>query len=600
MEVTKKRRIKSGSWYKKFVPEPIGGTVVIKTSAGVRDTVNFIPCLIGDTLEDTRLLALKFKGSTLRKTCRKVFNFVFDHIRYRKDRAGVEEVRRPARTLWDQVGDCDCMATLIGSILTNLKIAYSLRVTKYMGRSFFQHIYVIVPDKKGSHITIDPVVDWFDYEEPFTGKMDIPMDLHYLNGPEVDSFPVPADDEFDVAIANIDSVDIEDLFDAEDLEGLGLFRRKRRRSGGARPPKKKKKKKKRSGPRVKRCKAAHAINKFNPATILLRTGVLAAAKLGVPKKMWGKLLYGLLTEAEARRKGLNMENWAKVKKTLDRVKHIFTCAGGKPQNLVKALVKGKVNRKMQVIRPGQAVAGLGEFETDFNENSSLLEILGPELYNEEIVKPQIQSGGMNGPLGEVATGAALAAAMTALGAIAAAVAKIGPLLKKKQGGGVEPVDSKTPSMIDPDASLPTRGDDTLFPPDGGSNKTDSGSFDTDSTGTDSTDTSNDSGEDDKDEKKDKGLFQKKNMPYIIVGGVGVLALGIWGATKLLKPKKPVNGLDGTGGEQDSDLAGKPRRRKPKTGKKKRPNSSAPRRRRKSSAVSGKPKKSSKKTAVNLN
>ena len=99
MEVTKKRRTKSGSWYKKFVPEPIGGTVVIKTGAGVRDTVNFIPRLIGDTLEDTRLLALKLKGSTLRKTCRKVFNFVFDHIRYRKDRAGVEEVPTGPNTL---------------------------------------------------------------------------------------------------------------------------------------------------------------------------------------------------------------------------------------------------------------------------------------------------------------------------------------------------------------------------------------------------------------------------------------------------------------------------------------------------------------------
>lgn len=602
MEVTKKRKIKSGKWYKHFVPEPIGGTVVIKTKAGVRDTVNFIPRLIGDTLDDTRLLAAKLKGPTLRKTCRKIFDFVFDHIRYRKDRAGFEEVRRPARTLWDQVGDCDCMATLIGSILSNLKITYSLRVTKYMGRSFYQHIYIIVPDKKGSYITIDPVVDWFDFEEPFTGKMDIPMDLHYLNGPEVDTFPAPIDDEFDSEFAAIDNVDIEDLFDAEDLEGLGLFKRRRRR-GGARPPKKKKKK-------GVFGKIMHAVNKFNPATMLLRTGILAAAKLGVPGKMWSKLLFALLSDQEARRRGVDMKNFARVKKTFDRVKKIFFGAGGKPNNLIKAMVNGKANKKHRVITSHPALKGisLGEIADDFNENSSLLEILGPELYNDEIVKPQIQSGGINGPLGAVATGAALAAAMTALGAIAAAVAKIGPLLKAKKGAPAGS-GSGTDAAIDED--------DSFFPPEGGGSfKTGGdasggggGDMNTSTTDTTTTDTDTDTDEDtdkDKDDDKKKGFFQKKNMPFIIAGGVGVAALGIWGISKLMKPKA-VNGLNGTEENKGDDLAGKPKRKsKPK--KKKAPVSGVPKsRRRKSSGgtprrfpVNGGPKKSRKKKAVNLN
>ena len=68
----------------------------------------------------------------------------------------VEQVRRPLRTLYDQKGDCDCFATLIGSILENLGIKYKFRVAAY--QRGWQHDYVIVPYENG-YYTVDPVLD---------------------------------------------------------------------------------------------------------------------------------------------------------------------------------------------------------------------------------------------------------------------------------------------------------------------------------------------------------------------------------------------------------------------------------------------------------
>ena len=98
---------------------------------------------------------------------------VVQHIEYVPDSAVMEQVRRPLRTLYDQKGDCDCYATLIGSILTNLGIPFSLRIAKYNGRSYFQHVYVVVREGD-KELVVDPVVDKCFYEKKPSEKKDFP------------------------------------------------------------------------------------------------------------------------------------------------------------------------------------------------------------------------------------------------------------------------------------------------------------------------------------------------------------------------------------------------------------------------------------------
>jgi len=92
----------------------------------------------------------------------------------------------------------------ISSILSNLKIKHKLRITKY-SQDHFQHIYPIVPTTGGNYITVDCVVDRFNYEEPYTEKQDTKMELEYLNG-----------------VPSTNSVDVQDLMGWEELEGGDL------------------------------------------------------------------------------------------------------------------------------------------------------------------------------------------------------------------------------------------------------------------------------------------------------------------------------------------------------------------------------------------
>ena len=72
------------------------------------------------------------------------------------------------------------MSILVSSVLTNLKIPHSFRVTRYSA-AYWQHVYVIVPKSGGGHYVIDGVLSRFDYEKPYTAKMDFPMDISGIN-----------------------------------------------------------------------------------------------------------------------------------------------------------------------------------------------------------------------------------------------------------------------------------------------------------------------------------------------------------------------------------------------------------------------------------
>lgn len=188
-----KRSIKSGSQYNQFFGPPKKEDKYLTYAGTTEDTIDFMADIIKNTLADTQSIAPRLKGANLQDTCRNVFNFVFQHIQYKPDDPTTEELRRPVRSWADRVTgvDCDCYSIFIGSILSNLNIPFALRMVKIGGRPYFQHVYVVVPKngqrsgvlKKGDYLTIDPVLDTFNEEHPFTEKYDLFMQpIKYLNG----------------------------------------------------------------------------------------------------------------------------------------------------------------------------------------------------------------------------------------------------------------------------------------------------------------------------------------------------------------------------------------------------------------------------------
>ncbi len=434
MEATKKRKIKSGEEFEHLFPKPLFLDPTIKKGATVNDTVRFIPQVVQETLFQTEKLAPLLRGKNVYETCRNIWDFVYTHIAYKKDADGKEQIRSPARGWYDRNHgiDCDCYTVFISSILSNLKIRHKLRIAKYK-QDHFQHIYPIVPTTGENYITVDCVVDRFNYEEPYTEKKDTNMELEYLNG-----------------IPSTNNVDVQDLMGWEELDGgdLGkLFKKKAAAGGGGgggggakkgifkkftQPPGSDGGKK---GGKLKNFihKALHVTNRVNPATALIRSGVLISMKLNL-FKVAQRLKFAYLTDEQAKQKEVDMGKFERLKKVREKLEKIFYDAGGKPENLKKAILTGKGNKNHEV-------SGLGYILDDMSgldETSSPEILLGNEMYHDE---------SFNG-LGELGSATASAASITAatgiIGAIAGLLKGIGNIFpkKNKEGKDFENTESK--------------------------------------------------------------------------------------------------------------------------------------------------------------
>lgn len=182
-----KRDIKDGSKYNHLFPQTPGHYTIVNNDGNLKDTVNKMKHIVKVYHKDTQKLAQKLSDKSLEKTCKNIFDFCYNHIQYKLDKDGVEELRRPARAWQDRESgiDCDCFSIFISSILTCLGINHKIRITRYDGD--WQHVYVVVPKKSLSggvgEIIIDPVLDQYDYQKPYSEKMDYTMSTTTLGLP---------------------------------------------------------------------------------------------------------------------------------------------------------------------------------------------------------------------------------------------------------------------------------------------------------------------------------------------------------------------------------------------------------------------------------
>lgn len=473
MVADKKRRLKDGREFDHLFPPSSETDTTIKKSANVEDTMRFIRKALPQTLWQTERVAKTLKGRTLEETCSNIWHFVYEHIQYKRDEDGVEQVRSPRRTWWDRnTGvDCDCYTVFILSILRSLNIDCLARITKYPKKypevPRWQHVYPIVPktghmedyiDERERYIVIDCVKDDFDDEQPYLECKDYDMRLDYLDGiGETEEMQVDVQDEtqqfMDFDYADPDNVDLADLASIYDDEELGNIFKK---IGGA-----VKKVANKVGSAVKTVaqnikqtapilakkvgdsigKGVRFINRYvNPATVLLRNGFLLAMKVNL-MNVAGRLRYAYLTDAQAQAKGINLSELKKLRAIKDRAETVYWQAGGKKENLKKGLLGGKGNKDKKV--PLNGLEGLDDnVYADYDE------------YN------IIHSDNLEG-LGEIASGTAIAAASAAVAAIAGALKQVKGLFSK--GGSEEQAfqsetdnagsASSAPAMISEDEDL---------------------------------------------------------------------------------------------------------------------------------------------------
>jgi len=423
MEANKRRNIQSGEQYDHLFPSADGTNTTIRHQANVSHTVAFIPKVVHQTLHQTEKISRLLKGSSLEETCSNIWHFVYRHINYKKDEEGYEQIRSPARSWHDRKKgvDCDCYSVFISSILTNLGIDHKLRITKYH-RDYFQHIYPIVPTNH-VYITIDCVTDKFNYEVPYSEKKDYPMDLQYLSGlddtPAYEENIAGADDELGrLLMSNL----------SQRLRNKMPKRLPKKKSKPAPQPSSNEPQDEFALPKPKKRKFGgkllNFVNKINPATLLLRNGILAAMKLNI-KNVAKRLRWSYLTPEQARKKGMDPKAFQKLVRTRMKLERIFYGAGGKVNNLKKAILKGKGNRDKAV----NGVEGLGMIEIDtgieyMDEYTPISQLLGTDIHYSENME------GL-GQLGEPITLSSIAAASGVIAGIVGMLKQIGELFPKK-------------------------------------------------------------------------------------------------------------------------------------------------------------------------
>jgi hypothetical protein len=275
------------------------------------------------------------------------------------------------------------------------------------------------------------VVDKFDYEEPYTEIKDTIMDLQYLDG---------LDDEKELS----NTVDAQDLFGDEEMGKIkiNLFKK-------SPPPPPGQKKESKLKQVLK--KGLNVVNKVNPATVALRAGILAAMKLNL-FKIAQRLKWAYLSEADAKKRGIDIAKWQKLVQVRQKLENIFYGAGGNYENLKSAILTGKGNANKEVAGLlGYIPEGSG-FE--MNERTPLPQLVGQDIYSSEMEGIGDLEG--FGELGEPATAATITAASGVLAAIAGLLKSIGNIFPKKEKGsaGFENTESEDGTAIKQGANLP--------------------------------------------------------------------------------------------------------------------------------------------------
>lgn len=400
--MTDTKTVKDRSRFAHLFSKPKFTEVTYVKDANVEHTVKFIPRVV----EHTKWMMKAFYKQELahlpvKPALKKLWDFVKEYIQYEKDESGKEQVRSSRRLFWEGKGDCDCFTVFISTGMTWLKEVKKiiLRITKYGGKNF-QHIYPIAVLATGQMIPMDAVAKAWNYEEPFTQKEDYVMELNYLDG---------LDD------SNQD--EMGKLFD---------FLKKGTPQNTAL-----KEKLQNAGEKIKNAgsKVLHSVNRVNPATVLLRNGVLAAMKLNT-FKVSQRLKYAYLTDEQARQKGMDMAKFQKLKTVREKIEKVFYGAGGKPENLKEAILTGRGNAN-------KAVSGLGYIPKDniyqMSEKTPLPHLLGQELYYSENMENLKELSG----LGEPVTAVSVGTASGILATIAALLKQIGNLFPNEKAAGAE-------------------------------------------------------------------------------------------------------------------------------------------------------------------
>lgn len=184
------RATRDGHEYEELMTAPDWREEIVKRNGNVKDTVHEMQKLIKQYAWQTKKLSERLKGKDVYQTSKNIWQFLYNHFKYKEDDKGQEQLRTPALS-WNvrttRGIDCDDFSIFAGTLFFNLGIPFYLRIAHYPDLDHFSHVYVVVPQGNKKYIVVDAVLDSFDSEkEPILETKDfIVMSNGKLNGIDV-------------------------------------------------------------------------------------------------------------------------------------------------------------------------------------------------------------------------------------------------------------------------------------------------------------------------------------------------------------------------------------------------------------------------------
>lgn len=217
------RASRDGKEFEGILPVPSYSEEIVKRNGNVTDTVAEMKKVIKANAWQTKKLARLLKGKDTYDTCQNIWNFLFTHIKYKEDDEGKEQLRTPALS-WSirksRGIDCDDFTLFAGCLLYNLHIPQYIRIARYEGKSYFQHVYPVIPLEDKKYITLDAVLDEYDAEKPTVETKDFKvMNTTNLFGVDISVLGTVEDDELNEISGILTGEDFKEL---SELEGLGM------------------------------------------------------------------------------------------------------------------------------------------------------------------------------------------------------------------------------------------------------------------------------------------------------------------------------------------------------------------------------------------
>ena len=123
-----------------------------------------------------------FKGSNSKQTGKKIFDFLKSNVKYVIEPGDKQTVKSPAAILAQGFGDCKHYAGFSGGILQHLGIPFAYRFASYrMLDKQPQHVFVVI-NPGGNEIWLDPVLNEYNFQKPYTYAKDKKMALYTISG----------------------------------------------------------------------------------------------------------------------------------------------------------------------------------------------------------------------------------------------------------------------------------------------------------------------------------------------------------------------------------------------------------------------------------